>query len=89
MIRRISDSETASLVEVCLKSTYFSFQGEMDEKTHGAPMGSPLLPIIANLYMEYFEEMAISTTAHWLRFVDDTYFIWTHHREDLGPEHLS
>ena len=39
-------------------------------------MGSPISPIVANLYMENFETRAISTSPHplliWKRFVDDT-----------------
>ena len=27
-------------------------------------MGSPVSPIVANLYMEYFEQKALSTTPH-------------------------
>ena len=27
-------------------------------------MGSPVNPIVANLYMEYFEQKALSTTSH-------------------------
>ena len=44
------------LLEFCLKNTYFSFQGQFYEQVEGAAMGSPVSPIVANLYMEYFEQ---------------------------------
>ena len=49
------------LLEFCLKNTYFSFQGQFYEKVEGAAMGSPVSPIVANLYMEYLEQKALST----------------------------
>ena len=43
-------------------------------------MGSPLSPIIADLYMEYFEQDAIASSVDkpelWLRYVDDTFCLW-------------
>lgn len=45
-------------------------------------MGSPLSPVIANLFMEHFEIQALETSPLkpycWKRFVDDTFVIWTH-----------
>ena len=42
-------------------------------------MGSPVSPIVANLYMEYLEQKALSSAQHhprfWHRFVDDTFVI--------------
>ena len=43
-------------------------------------MGSPVSPIVANLYMEYLEQKALSTAPHptprfWGRYVDDTFVI--------------
>ena len=41
-------------------------------------MESPVSPIVANLYMEYFEREALcsaSTPWHWFRLVDDTFVI--------------
>ena len=41
-------------------------------------MGSPVIPIVANLYMEYFEQKALSTaptTGLWHRYVDGTFVI--------------
>lgn len=82
VIRRLTDSETRNLVEVSLRSTYFSFQEDIYEQTNGVAMGSPLSPIIANIYMENFEEKAIGTSPmkpeHWIRYVDEKHFILSH-----------
>ena len=63
-------------LEFYLKNTYFSFQGQFYEQIEGAAMGSPVSPIVANLYMEYFGQKALSTATNqprmWLRYVDDT-----------------
>ncbi|XP_021938281.1 uncharacterized protein LOC110838924 [Zootermopsis nevadensis] len=51
-------------------------------------MGSPLSPVIANFYMEHFEEMAVDRATFkplcWFRYVDDTFVIWPH-----GPGKLA
>ena len=49
------------LLEFCLKNTYFSFQGQHYEHVEGEAMGSPVSPIVDNLYVEYFEQKALST----------------------------
>ena len=67
------------LLEFCLKNTYFSFHGQFFEQVEGAAMGSPVSPIVANLYMDYLEQKALSTTPCpprlWCRYVDDTFVI--------------
>ena len=51
-------------------------------------MGSPVRPIVANIYMETYENRAISTALHppriWKRYVDDT-FVLQHqaHKEEF------
>jgi hypothetical protein len=51
------------------------------------PPSSPLSPVIANFYMEDFEEMALGRASHkplcWFCYVDDTFVIWPH-----GPDRL-
>ena len=67
------------LLEFCLKNTYFSFQGQFFEQVEGAAMGYPVSPVVANLYMEYLEQKALSTAPHpprfWHRYVDDAFVI--------------
>ena len=57
-------------------------------------MGSPLSPVLANIYMEFFEEMALGSTSlnpsMWIRYVDDTFILWPH-QEDVQSllDHVS
>ena len=49
------------LLSICLKTTYFLYNGTIYAQVEGAAMGSPVSPIVANLFMEWFEEHAINT----------------------------
>jgi hypothetical protein len=73
----LSVDQVCSLLELCLNSTYFVFDGKFYKQKHGCAMGSPVSPIVANLYMERFERLALQTycgnpPSHWYRYVDDT-----------------
>ena len=54
-------SDIILLLEFCLKNTYFSFQDQFHEQVEGAAVGSPVSPIVSNLYMEYLEQKALCT----------------------------
>ena len=48
-------STIADLTELCLRTTYFLYSDEFFEQKEGAAMGSPLSPVVANIFMEEFE----------------------------------
>ena len=88
MIRILADDETVNLVYVCLRSTYFSYHADIYEQINGVEIGSPLSLIVANIFMEHFEDKAINSPSkkpqQWWRYVDDTHFIWSHGKDKLG-----
>ena len=52
------------LLDFCLNTTYLIYNEAYYQQTHGAAMGSPISPLVANCYMEQFEKVAISTAPH-------------------------
>ena len=56
-------------------------------------MGSPISPIVANLYMEDFEIRGISSAVHppsiWKRFVDDTFVVIESSRKEEFLDHIN
>ena len=81
-------AQITSLLEFCLTNTYSLFQGKYYQQAQGAAMGSPISPLIANIFMEEFEVKALQSFPNppslWLRFVDDTFVInKAEHSQDL------
>ncbi|XP_019755307.1 uncharacterized protein LOC109534175 [Dendroctonus ponderosae] len=83
------------MFKACLKVSYFLWNGDYYEQKEGVAMGSPLSSVVANLSMDKFEKTALSTALFkptiWCRYVDDTFVIWRHGREnlDIFLDHLN
>ena len=60
----LSVQDIIELLGFCLHNTYFSFQNKFYEQGEGVATGSPVSPIVANLYMEYFEGKALRSTVN-------------------------
>ncbi|XP_076454811.1 uncharacterized protein LOC143289648 [Babylonia areolata] len=59
----LSVEHICDLLSCCLHTTYFTFQGQfINTRTEGAAMGSPVSPIVANLFMEDFEEKVLASS---------------------------
>ncbi|CAH2088741.1 unnamed protein product [Euphydryas editha] len=74
-------AEYITLLRHCLVSNFFLYKGQYYLQVDGVAMGSPVAPVVANLWMEHFETLAISMTPVginvkvWKRYVDDVFAI--------------
>ena len=57
----LSVEDIVQLLKYVLMTTYFLFRGTIYKQLFGAAMGSPVSPVVVNLYMEFLEQRAIST----------------------------
>ncbi len=89
----LNPSQVSELLQLCLNTTYFLYNGDYYIQKEGAAMGSPVSPIVANLFMESFEESALSTFRDpprlWGRYVDDTIVVINTDSVDDFTDHLN
>lgn len=76
------------LLTVCIKTTYFQLGSKFYQQEFGMAMASALSPIMSNIYMKNFEQEVIAQYPHkstlCLRYVDDTFVIWSHGEDELN-----
>ena len=89
----LNPEQITDLLSFCLHTTYFVFQGQFYKQKEGAAMGSPVSPIVANLFMEHLENQALSTALNppklWIRYVDDTFIILKKDHFDEFTNHIN
>ena len=81
------------LLNLCLTSTYFQYNGKHYRQLHGTAMGSTVSVVVAELVMQSIEEQALATYKQtvplWLRYVDDTFTAVNKDEIDTFHEHLN
>ena len=74
---KISRHQMKKLLLMCTKEMHFSFNGRIYQQVDGVAMGSPLGPVIANVFMAELEQTIVPNLAQdikfWRRYVDDTF----------------
>ena len=70
-------NEMKKLLTICTKNLHFSFNNDIHIRIDGVAMGSPLGPVIANIFMVELESVLASKLNDHVkkrrRFVDDTF----------------
>ncbi len=77
---RISDQHILRLIRRMLRNSVLSTDGTLIDNTTGTPQGSPVSPILANIYLhhvldEWFDENFIAK-GEMVRYADDAVFIF-------------
>ena len=81
------------LLEFTLTNCIFCFNKKFYDQLQGAALGSPVSPVIINIYREHFESLAISSPPTlikwWFRYVDDVYSATRKDQVNKLQEHLN
>ena len=74
---KLKKQELKELLELCTKEMHFTFDEKVYRQTDGVCMGSPLGPVLANVFMVHLEETLVPQLQEempiWKRYVDDTF----------------
>ena len=85
-------SEILDLLKITLNGNDFSFNDEFYLQIYGTAMGKKYAPALANLYLEYFDYMAMNgfriKPTFYRRYLDDLIIIWPGTVEELKEYNL-
>ena len=90
----LKKDEVMQLLKLVLENCVFSFQDKFFKQLHGAAMGFPCSPVVANIYMEYFEDPALGPelplpVKDWKRYIDDVFSIILKGKRDTMLQYLN
>ena len=78
---KINRKDSKKLFQFAISQTNFHFNGSMYDQVDGVAMGSPLAPILANIFMGYHEKGWIKNYSYggllyYKRYVDDIFAVF-------------
>uniref|UniRef100_A0A5S6QS56 Reverse transcriptase domain-containing protein n=1 Tax=Trichuris muris TaxID=70415 RepID=A0A5S6QS56_TRIMR len=93
---KLNPYHITKLVSFCMpEGNYFHFEDKFFKHNSGAPMGSPLSPVLAEVFMDSFERKVFATISSNIkpsffnRYVDDIFAIIESGKEDQFLEELN
>lgn len=89
--------EILKLLKLCLSQNYFQYDNKFYIQKSGLAMGSPLSPLLSNIFMDNFENKVLNSSygiqhiLFWYRYVDDIIvgFSGTNRQIDVFPNFLN
>ena len=90
----LKKDEVMELLKLVLENCVFSFQCNFFKQLHSATMGSSCSPVVANIYMEYFEDLVLGPELpvpikEWKRYEDDVFSIIPKGKWDAMLQYLN
>uniref|UniRef100_A0A5S6Q348 Reverse transcriptase domain-containing protein n=1 Tax=Trichuris muris TaxID=70415 RepID=A0A5S6Q348_TRIMR len=93
---KLNPYHLSQLVKFCVEEgNYFHWNGSYFSQKEGAPMGSPLSPVVAEIFMEHLEVLAFKDgfssmgVKMFKRYVDDIFVIIEKDKEGALLDHLN
>ena len=77
-------NDIVNLLQICLETHFKTLDGRIFTQTDGTPIGKSISELIADIYMNWFEEQYIFNDSNpfrnnlkvWKRSRDDVYILW-------------
>ena len=90
----LEKDEVMQLLKLVLENCVFTSQGKFFKQLHSATMGFPCSPVVANIYMEYFKDLALGPelpipVKDWKRYMDDVFSIIPKGKRDTMLQYLN
>ena len=83
---KLSKVELSKLFSISTAETHFRFDGKVFDQIDGVAMGSPLAPVLANLFLGHYENLWLKnyqgpSVLFYRRYVDDTFCVFNSENE--------